>query len=117
MASNFLSNFFTFFGKVYPTITVCESTDLSETRVSTIFVNAANEHVVITLPHPERIYGNVQVIALDNTNGIEVVPPCGVTILDTSNIQFNSTGDAVVFTSNDKDVLAAVSRYTSHLNY
>ncbi len=86
-------------------------------NVSMAIIQASVNLVEITLPHPGEVLGWLTLVCVDNTAGVSLRPTPGTNLFDASNIDFNSTGDALIFASNRKDTWYCIARYTAQFEY
>jgi hypothetical protein len=66
-----------------------------------VLVNASQNHVVVTLPPTRDYLGQLNIVCLDPSYGIELAPNGSTSniIFDVSNITFNAKGDALILVS------------------
>jgi hypothetical protein len=78
-----------------------------------VLVDASKNPVKITLPCAKRYRGSLQIICVDASNGINIVPNSeyGNVIFDDSNVKFNIKGDAFTFVSDKDNTWYCVGRY------
>jgi hypothetical protein len=78
-----------------------------------VLVDASKNPVKITLPCAKRYRGSLQIICVDASNGINIVPNSeyGNVIFDDSNVKFNIKGDAFTFVSDKDNIWYCVGRY------
>lgn len=88
-----------------------------EPKAGLVLVDSSKQHIDLTLPDACDSNNWLVIVAVDNTLGITLNVPPQSKFLDDSNIQFNNTGDSMIFASNREDTWCCIARYTSHLNY
>jgi len=68
-----------------------------------VLVDASQYHVVATLPPAFDFIGQLHIICVDATHGVEIVPGGSNVIHDKSNADFHAKGDALTFISDDQE--------------
>lgn len=66
-----------------------------------ILVDASANHIEVTLPPARDYIGQLNIVCVDPSNGIELIPNASTSnvIFDVSNVTFNASGDAVSLVS------------------
>lgn len=66
-----------------------------------VLVDASKNHVVVTLPVAHDYLGQLNIVCIDPTHGIELAPNQSTSnlIFDVSNVEFNAKGDALILVS------------------
>lgn len=66
-----------------------------------VLVDASKNHVVVTLPPTHDYLGQLSIVCVDPSNGIELIPNASTSnvIFDLSNVTFNAKGDSVTLIS------------------
>lgn len=66
-----------------------------------VLVDASKNHVAVTLPPTRDYLGQLHIVCVDPSNGIELLPNDSTSnvIFDVSNVTFNAKGDAVTLVS------------------
>lgn len=66
-----------------------------------VMVDASENHVVVALPPARDFLGQLHIVCVDPTHGIEIITNQSTSniIYDTSNIAFNAKGDALILVS------------------
>jgi len=66
-----------------------------------VLVDASKNHVVVTLPPTRDYLGQLHIVCVDPSNGIELLPNASTSnvIFDLSNVTFNAKGDAITLVS------------------
>lgn len=64
-----------------------------------VLIDASKSHVKLTLPVASSYTGQLSVVCLDPTNGIELHAESGNSIFDETNMDFKSKGDAITLVS------------------
>ena len=82
-----------------------------------VMVDASQSHVVVTLPRAFEFSGNLSIVCVDATHGIELVvnPDSQNVIFDASSISFHAKGDAInlIVNSQDPGTWMVVGRYSA----
>lgn len=66
-----------------------------------VLVDASKNHVAVTLPPTHDYLGQLHIVCVDPSNGIELIPNGSTSnvIFDVSNVTFNAKGDAITLVS------------------
>jgi len=66
-----------------------------------VLVDASKNHVAVTLPPTHDYLGQLHIVCVDPSNGIELIPNSSTSnvIFDISNVTFNAKGDAITLVS------------------
>jgi len=66
-----------------------------------VLVDASKNHVAVTLPPTRDYLGQLHIVCVDPSNGIELLPNGSTSnvIFDVSNVTFNAKGDAITLVS------------------
>ena len=64
-----------------------------------VLVDASKNHVKLTLPIASSFSGQLSIVCLDPTHGIDLCADSANTIFDDTSVVFNSKGDAITFIS------------------
>jgi hypothetical protein len=66
-----------------------------------VLVDASQNHVIVTLPPSFDFHGELYIVCVDATHGIEIVPNSGNVLFDASSVAFHAKGDALTLVSDD----------------
>lgn len=111
------------------TVRVLTSSQVINADDYLVLVDASKEHVVVTLPPASDFIGQISIVCLDPSYGIEIQPNHSTSnlIFDSSNASFKSRGDSITLISDkgfSKEQLLTVSEdesddseFVSMLNY
>ena len=82
-----------------------------------VMADASKFHVIIMLPPAAQYFGNLSIVCVDASHGIELVvdPSTQNVIFDSSSISFHAKGDAINLIADNKDpgTWFVVGRYAS----
>jgi hypothetical protein len=75
-----------------------------------VLVDASKNHVKVYLPVAHDFLGQLSIVCVDASNGIEVLPnqSTGNVIFDTSNSNFHAKGDSITLVSDRGESIPAV---------